>query len=107
MFRTWDLKFLRKFLNFFTQINASHLETRFLILKSVYWNTGKLNLFPFFLDTYLEKPGSNETLTAAEMTQSLTLEDHPLASMIEDLFNGCITDWKRNQSKPTEELFIS
>ena len=49
-----------------------------LILKSVYWNTDKLHLFLFLLDTCLEIPESNEGLTAAETTQSLTSEDYPL-----------------------------
>ena len=40
------------------------------LLKSVYWNTGKLNHFLFLLDTCLKKLGSNEALTAAETTQS-------------------------------------
>ena len=43
-----------------------------------------LNFFFFLLDTSLEKPGSNLTLTAAETTQSLTSEDHPLTRIIED-----------------------
>ena len=51
----------------------------------MYCNTGKLILFLFLLDTCLEKPGSNETLTAAKATQFLTSEGYPLSSMIEDL----------------------
>ena len=50
-------------------------------------DTGKSNLFIFLLDTRLEKPGSNETLTAAETTPTLISEDYPQASMIEDLKN--------------------
>ena len=65
----------------------------------MYWNTGKLNLFLFFwLDTCLKKREGNETLTAAETTQSLASEDYPLKSRIENLKNQstiCSSDVSR------------
>ena len=54
------------------------VDTRLLILKNMYWNTGKLNLFLFLLDTCCEQLGNNETLTAAETTQSLISESYAI-----------------------------
>ena len=57
-----------------------------------------MKLFLFLLSTYLERSGSNKTLTAAETTQSQTSEEYPLTSMTEDLKNqnaNCSPDVSR------------